>query len=89
MAPLIKRVDPMALRVERSEWKGEIMAAQDVLRRNAFKQPLYYSLADEQLCKAPFSEWMGQDILSRPFRYLSQDELDLIIHNPPQKERGV
>ena len=76
MAPLVKRVDKMALRVERSEWTEEIKDAQDELRRFNYDRSLYWSVADEQLCKHPFSEWMGSDVLSRPFRYLSQVELD-------------
>ena len=76
MASLVKRVDKMALRVERSEWTEEIKDAQDELRRFNYDRNLYWSVADEQLCKHPFSEWMGSDVLSRPFRYLSQVELD-------------
>jgi hypothetical protein len=87
MAPLVKRVDPMALRVERSEWSGEISEAQYELKTVNFDRSLYYSIADQQLCKHPFSEWMGQDILSRPFRYMRQIDLDLLVHNPSAKDR--
>jgi len=76
MAPLVKRVDKIALRVERSEWTEEIKDAQDELHRFNYDRSLYWSVADEQLCKHPFSEWMASDVLSRPFRYLSQSELD-------------
>jgi hypothetical protein len=84
MSPLVKRVDAMALRVERSEWSNEIKEAQSELSRFNFERSMYWSIADEHICKAPYSEWMGQDILSRPFRYLEQDELELIINGPSQ-----
>ena len=87
MAPVVKRVDPMALRVERSEWSNEIREAQEELKPSKFDRSLYWSIADQQLCAHPFSEWMGQDILSRPFRYLKQIDLDLLVHNPAQKDR--
>jgi len=88
MAPLVKRVDPMALRVERSEWSGEIQEAQEELKWKNFDRSLYFSIADQRLCEHPFSEWMSQDILSRPFRYLEQMDLDLLVHNPAKKDRS-
>ena len=87
MSPLVKRVDPMALRVERSEWSNEIKEAQEELAIYNYDRSLYFSISDQHLCRHPFSEWMGQDILSRPFRYLSQIELDLLVHNPAKKDR--
>ena len=87
MSPLVKRVDPMALRVERSEWSNEIQEAQEELRWRNFDRSLYWSIADQRLCEHPFSDWMAQDILSRPFRYLAQIDLDLLVHNPAQKDR--
>lgn len=87
MSPLVKRVDPMALRVERSEWSDEIKEAQKELSKFDYDQSIYWSISDEQLCRAPFSDWMENDILSRPFRYLPQADLDLLINNPSRRER--
>ena len=66
MAPLVKRVDPMALRVERTEWSGGWKEAQDELGGHGFDRSLYWSVADETLCRHPFEEWMASDMLSRP-----------------------
>ena len=79
IAPLVKRIDPMALKVERTEWSGELAEAQSELAYYQFDKSLYWSVSDELLCKAPFSDWMKNDVLSRPFRYLEQSVLDGII----------
>ena len=87
LAPLIKRIDPMALRVERTEWSGELAEAQDELKSHGFDRSLYWSVADERLCRHPFEDWMGTDMLSRPFRYLDQPTLDGMIHGTAARRR--
>ena len=80
MAPLVKRIDPMALRVERTEWSEELKEAQQELASYDFDRSLYWSVSDQITCLFPFSEWQGEDVLSRPFRYLEQSHLDGMIH---------
>lgn len=87
MAPLVKRVDPMALRVERTEWSGELKEAQEELKAHGFDRSLYWSVADEILCRHPFEPWMASDMLSRPFRYLDQSTLDGMIHGTTARRR--
>tara|TARA_B100000925_G_scaffold70372_1_gene48778 strand:+ start:351 stop:1142 length:792 start_codon:yes stop_codon:yes gene_type:complete len=79
MAVSIKRVDPMALRMERSEWSQEVKEGQIELSFYDFDRSLYFDLSSGMVCKHPFKEWFAQDILSRPFRYLDQTELNNII----------
>ena len=86
MAPLVKRIDPMALRVERSEWSEVLTEAQHNLRRVGHGPEYYYSLGDEMLCKSNFPKWVQADILSRPFRYLPQNRLDSMIAGRTPKE---
>ena len=86
MSPLVKRIDPMALRVERTEWSSELKEAQAELKMHNFDRSLYWSVSDEIMCKHPFSEWMSNDVLSRPFRYLEQPELDGMIHGSKAKK---
>ena len=69
----------MALKVERTVWSGELAEAQAELAYYGFDKSLYWSVSDELLCKAPFADWMKNDVLSRPFRYLEQSVLDGII----------
>lgn len=79
MAVSIKRVDPMALRMERSEWSNEVKEGQIELAYYDFDRSLYFDLSSGMVCAHPFRSWFAQDILSRPFRYLSQTELNNII----------
>ena len=79
MAVSIKRVDPMALRMERSEWSNEVKDGQIELSYYNFDRSLYFCLSSGLVCAHPFRKWMGKDILSRPFRYLDQKELNNII----------
>jgi hypothetical protein len=87
MSPLVKRIDPMALRVERTEWSGELKEAQAELSSYQFDRSLYWSVSDELLCRHPFEEWMTKDILSRPFRYLEQSVLDGMIHGTTARRK--
>lgn len=79
MAVSIKRVDPMALRMERSEWSNEVKDGQIELSYYNFEKSLYFCLSSGLVCAHPFRQWMANDILSRPFRYLDQKDLDNII----------
>ena len=54
MAPLVKRIDPMALNHERSEWARELREAQYPLRQGGYDRSLYWSVADSLLCRAPW-----------------------------------
>jgi len=87
MAPLVKRIDPMALRVERTEWSDELKEAQRELESYDFDRSLYWSVSDQFTCLFPFSEWMADDVLSRPFRYLEQDQLDGMIHGTTARRK--
>ena len=89
MSPLVKRIDPMALRVERTEWSGELKEAQSELAGYDYDRSLYWSVSDELLCRHPFFDWMADDVLSRPFRYLTQTELDGMIQGTNAKAKGA
>ncbi len=92
MAVAIKRVDPMALRMERSEWTQEVKEGQIELAYYDFERSLYFDLSSGMVCAHPFKKWFAKDILSRPFRYLDQKELNNIIDgvntkSKPRRER--
>ena len=77
MAPLIKRMDGMALQMERTEWKGVIERGQREIGMRGGGRSLYWSVADKRICRHPAPSWIvGNDVISRPFRYLSRDEFD-------------
>jgi len=87
LCPLIKRIDPMALRVDRSQWVDELADAQEVLATVSYDRAFMYSMAEGLLCECPFPSWLAPDdlepwradVLSRPFRYLDQKEVDALI----------
>ena len=87
LCPLLKRIDPMALRVDRSQWIHELSEAQEVLATVNFDRSFLYSVPDGLLCRFPFPAWLAPDdlepwradILSRPFRYMEQKEIDALI----------
>ena len=79
MAPLVKRIDPMALRVERDSWSESLESAQLSLRSKRFDPAFYFSVGDELLCSSPYPEWVQNDRLSRPYRYLPQAALDALV----------
>lgn len=80
MAILVKRIDPMALQHERTQWGPSLSEGQRHLRGVDFERSYYWSVSDSLLCRAPFPEWVrGSDALSRPFRFLSQSRLDAML----------
>ena len=87
MAPLVKRIDPTALREQRTEWSDELKEAQQDLASYDFDRSLCWSVSDQLTCLFPYSEWMADDVLSRPFRFLEQDELDGIIHGTTARRK--
>ena len=88
MAILVKRIDPMALRHERAEWRPSLDGAQAMLRSVDFDRSFYVSASDELLCQSPYPEWVrGVDVLSRPFRFLNQGDLDAFVSGSGWGER--
>ena len=79
LAPLVKRIDPMALKVERDAWHEPLDLAQYSLRTVDYDRAFYYSIGDEMLCKSPYPAWVKDDRLSRPYRYLSQKQIDTLV----------
>ena len=79
LAPLVKRIDPMALKVERDAWHEPLEQAQYSLRTIDYDRAYYYSIGDEMLCKSPYPKWVRDDCLSRPYRYLSQKDINSLV----------
>ena len=79
LAPLVKRIDPMALKVERDSWHESLDLAQYSLRTVDYDRAYYYSIGDEMLCKSPYPDWVKDDRLSRPYRYLSQKHINTLV----------
>ncbi len=80
LAPMVKRIDPMALKVERDSWSEPLLEAQYALKTVGYHPKFYYSLSDEIICQSQLRPWAdGNDVLSRPFRYLKQSTLDSML----------
>lgn len=80
LAPLVKRVDQFAGRFERAVIADEVAEAQHDLAAAGFDRSLYVSLKDSRLCRHPAPEWvLSSDVLSRPFRYLEQAQVDELV----------
>jgi hypothetical protein len=89
MAILVKRIDPMALQHERSQWTASLSEAQRMLKAVKFNRSFYVSTSDELLCESPFPDWVRDvDPLSRPFRYISQTELDAMLTGKTKPANG-
>ena len=87
LAPMVKRIDPMALKVERDSWSEPLLEAQYALKTVGYHPKFYYSLSDEIICQSQLRPWAdGNDVLSRPFRYLKQSTLDSMLAGRTPKE---
>lgn len=89
ISPIIRFVDNDVIKHERPEWKELIIEGQYQLKRvssaNRFLD-YFYSAKDKVLVKSYFPEWLDKkndpikaDLLSRPMRYHSQKDKELMI----------
>lgn len=93
----IRRMSPITLWSERSQWAPKVVEAQQELSAVAKDQnwrDVYYSMMDEQVCVSWFPEWLDRskyperaDKLSRPFRYMSSGKLKELVLRPPKTKR--
>ena len=88
IAPVIRFVDKDLIKHERPEWKEVVQEGQYKLNTvsSGLFRDYFYSVKDEYLCSAPFPEWLDKkkdpvkaDLLSRPMRYHSVEDKQLII----------
>lgn len=95
IAPVIRFVDRDLIKHERPEWKSVVQEGQ--YRLNSVSSGLFrdyfYSVKDEYLCPAPFPKWLDKkndpikaDLLSRPMRYHTTEDKQLIIGKKVKKK---
>ncbi len=81
LASVVRFVDRWTLRTERTSWVEDISHAQSELEavsRMKYLRDVYYSLHDDLICYATFPEFYD-DVLSRPYQYMSKDMRKRII----------
>ena len=94
----IRRMSPGTLKGERVNWIHEVIDAQQELKLHSKDQnyrDIFYSLYDEMLVKAYFPSWLDKknrpieaDMLSKPFGYMSLQELkDRVLRSPKSKRK--
>lgn len=93
----IRRMSPGTLKGERSNWVHEVEDAQRELKihsRDQNMRDVYYSLYDEMVCRSWFPSWLDKknrpkeaDMLSKPFGYMSLQELKDRVLRPPRKAK--
>tara|TARA_Y100000593_G_scaffold64088_1_gene118394 strand:+ start:847 stop:1491 length:645 start_codon:yes stop_codon:yes gene_type:complete len=87
---LVLRVDPMTLEAERTGWRQRIEEGQGALRpwaKSPSSRSYHFSVSDGLVCSSPWPDWMRAtpgnerraDVISRPFRYLDQSELNRLV----------
>ena len=92
---LVLRVDPLTLEAERPGWRERIEDAQDALRPWSMSKSHHWSVSDALVCASPWPSWMRPDptdprradLLSRPFRYMAQADLDHLVSGPAKPSR--
>ena len=84
---LIRYFEPYALDFEQHIWTDKVRQAQVRLKASSemvFYRDIYFSIQDNMLCKVHFPKWLDRTnpiysesatILSKPYGYLSKDEL--------------
>ena len=92
---LVLRVDPLTLEAERGGWRERIQEGQQALQPWAGDRSHHWSVSDGLVCSSPWPEWMRPnpenprraDVISRPFRYMEQAELDRLLAGPKKRSR--
>ena len=94
---LVLRVDPLTLAAERGGWRDRIEEGQQALRPWPKDRSKHWSVSDGLVCSSPWPDWMRPDakdpqradLISRPFRYMDQAELDRLVSGPPSRTRAT
>lgn len=88
LSVIVRFCEPFALRAEHHRWNSLVLAAQEDLELCSsipYHRDVYYSLQDDMICEAYFPEWLDRKrpgneerglILSKPYFYLSQSEME-------------